>query len=103
WGLIACEHAATRAAQIVFRHSACAEIWDGAAELMTLVEACIDGFLNGGIIDPAELGAALQRLYASSALRELRADAAYERIMSPAYRWEHIAEQWRDVFPAIDG
>ncbi len=101
WGLIACEHAATRAAQIVPRHSACAEIWDGAAELMTPVEACTDGFLNGGVIDPAELAAALERLYTSPALRESRADAAYERIMSPAYRWENIAGQWRDVITGI--
>jgi glycosyltransferase involved in cell wall biosynthesis len=60
-----------------------------------------DGFLNGGIIDPAELAAALERLYANPALRESRADTAYERIMSPAYRWENIAGQWWDVITGI--
>lgn len=97
WGLISCEHAATRAAQIVPRHSACAEIWDGAAELMPV--AAVEGthFFNGGIIDPADLADSLERLYADRALYEARAQSAYERMQNPAYRWETIGAQWRDL------
>ena len=95
WGLISCEHAATRAAQIVPRHSACAEIWDGAAELMPVVRADETHFFNGGIIDPADLADCLERLYADRAHCESRAQSAYERMQDPAYRWERIGEQWR--------
>ncbi len=97
WGLISCEHAATRAAQIVPRHSACAEIWDGAAELMPVAAVDETHFFNGGIIDPADLADSLERLYADRTLYEARAQSAYERMQNPAYRWETIATQWRTL------
>jgi D-inositol-3-phosphate glycosyltransferase len=101
WGLVACEHAATRKAQIVPRHSACAELWTGAAELLEPVRRHDDPLCEGGIIDPADLAARLETLYADPQYRESRAAAAYERITSPKYRWERIAEQWRAVFDDI--
>ncbi len=41
WGLAAFEHAATGAAQIVPRHTACAELWEGAAEFVDPVATLI--------------------------------------------------------------
>jgi glycosyltransferase involved in cell wall biosynthesis len=101
WGLISFEHAATGAPQIVPRHSACAEIWEGAAELMTPVGRADAGVFDGGLIDPADLAQSLERLYADPLLRERRGRAGHARVTSPAYRWERIAEQWRDVFDAV--
>jgi glycosyltransferase involved in cell wall biosynthesis len=101
WGLIACEHAATGAAQIVPRHSACAEIWDGAADFLEPINDCRDPFYEGGIIDPADLAQCLERLYADPHYRQERARAAYDRITNPRYRWDRIAEQWRALFEEL--
>jgi D-inositol-3-phosphate glycosyltransferase len=101
WGLIACEHAATGAAQIVPRHSACAEIWDGAADFLEPAGVHRDAYYEGGIIDPADLAQCLERLYSDPHYRQSRARAAYERITSPRYRWDRIAEQWRALFDEL--
>jgi D-inositol-3-phosphate glycosyltransferase len=98
WGLINCEHAATGAAQIVPRHSACAELWEGVAELMTPCAPSAAGVFEGGLVDPDDLAARLERLYADPLLREERGRAARARIAAPAYQWEQIAGQWRAVF-----
>ncbi|HEX6098196.1 MAG TPA: glycosyltransferase family 4 protein [Thermoanaerobaculia bacterium] len=98
WGLIGCEHAATGAAQVVPRHSACAELWEGAAELLSPAVSSGAGLFAGGAIEPSDLAASLERLYADRRLREERGRAAYERITAPQYRWEHIAGQWRALF-----
>lgn len=101
WGLIACEHAATGAAQIVPRHSACAEIWDGAADFLEPIDDYRDPFYEGGIIDPNDLAQCLERLYADPQYRQERARAAYDRITNPRYRWDRIAEQWRALFEEL--
>lgn len=97
WGLVACEHAATRAAQVVPNHSACGEIWNGAAELMPCTPVRMNDFFDGAAIDPAALANSLERLYADETYRQSMANAAYERITTPEFRWERIAEQWSEL------
>lgn len=101
WGLITCEHAATRAAQIVPRHSACEELWDGAAELLPCTFTTENTFYEGGVVEPCDVAAALERVYADPSYRSALAQAAYERITAPRYRWETIAQQWRAVFERV--
>lgn len=94
WGLISCEHGATMSAQIVPRHSACAEIWNDAALLLEPTSTVCGIILEGRVIDPDDLAAALQRLYDSPAQRQQLAQAAHARVNHAAWRWPQVATQW---------
>jgi glycosyltransferase involved in cell wall biosynthesis len=96
WGLVAFEHAATGAAQVVPAHSAPAELWRGAAELLetngTLTNP--DNLEEDWIVRPETLAAALERLYADrDYLREM-SRRAYENATRPEYAWDAVAERW---------
>ena len=96
WGLVAFEHAATGAAQVVPAHSAPAELWRGAAELLetdgTLTNP--DNLEEDWIIRPETLAAALERLYADRAhLREM-SRRAYENATRAEYGWTAVAHRW---------
>jgi glycosyltransferase involved in cell wall biosynthesis len=101
WGLVTCEHAATERPQIVPRHSACAELWDGAADLLPARPAQLGDVYEGGVIDADDFAAALQRLYSDPEHYRQRAAAARERVLQPAFRWECIAEQWCALFDEL--
>lgn len=100
WGLVSFEHAATGAAQIVPRHSACAELWAGAAEMVEPMSAYVPGFakLEMQEVSPEGVAAALERLYADQAHRRDMSLKAYRNATQLAYRWEHIALQWSRLF-----
>jgi glycosyltransferase involved in cell wall biosynthesis len=91
WGLVAVEHAATGAAQIVPDHSACREIWSGHAlpipvnisQDFALDKACALEHLNALYSRPDYL-----RAYSARALKRAR-DATFS--------WDRIAGQWKDV------
>ena len=101
WGLISCEHAATGAPQIVPRHSACAEIWDGAAELLTSVTTASNGIVEGGVIAVEDLAESLERLYTDTHHYDHVAKAAYGRATNDNYRWNQIATRWRHLFEEL--
>ncbi len=105
WGLVNLEHAATGAAQVVPRHSACAEIWEGAAELLEpALSITQEGILTEGhLIAPEEVAAALGRLYAYPELLGRRAAAAYAVATRPEYRWDEVAERWHATFQEVLG
>lgn len=95
WGLVSLEHAATAAAQVVPGHSACGEIWRGAAELLPSQRKVHgNGLLQGGQIDPADLANALERLYRDSVLCAERQSACYQRAQRQEYQWRHICSRW---------
>lgn len=122
WGLVSVEHGATGAAQVVPRHSACAEIWGsdagdvGGAEAG---EADAGGADAGVFVDvverlvpqfsPLELAAvsadgvarALDALYADRAYLRTMSRAAHEAATRPAYTWGAIAHQWDDLFRVL--
>ena len=103
WGLISFEHAATGAAQVVPRNSACTALWDGAAEL---VETHDVGVPNFGLLamraTTAEaVATALERLYADPAYLQQQSLAAYQNATRPEYRWDRIAEQWCAVLDDV--
>lgn len=99
WGLVNFEHAATGAAQVLPRHSAFACLWEGAACLVEpkLVRQVLP-HLEECIVDPDDIAAAFERLYGDRDERVRMARAAYENATSPAYRWTHIAAQWKALF-----
>jgi D-inositol-3-phosphate glycosyltransferase len=100
WGLVSCEHGATGAAQIVPRHSACAEIWDGAARFLEPVATLTTPtyLSEEKIVSPDELALALEELYGDrDELRRLSL-AAYRRMHDPTLSWSAIARRFDAVF-----
>jgi glycosyltransferase involved in cell wall biosynthesis len=103
WGMPSFEHAATRAAQIVPRHTSLADLWEGAAEFIEpVMKLTYPGNLTQAhIVSPESVAAALQRLYENRAHRETLAEAAYQNAVRPELNWNTIAAQWRRLFDEI--
>jgi glycosyltransferase involved in cell wall biosynthesis len=103
WGMVSFEHAATRAAQIVPRHTSLADLWEGAAEFVEpVMKLTYPGNLtHAHIVAPEGVAAALQRLYEDRAHREAMAEAAYRNATRPEINWNTIAAQWRGLFDEI--
>ena len=100
WGLVSFEHAATGAAQIVPRHSACEELWEGAALMVDPVITLTTEQLltDEKILAPEGVAAALETLYENpETLREMSI-AAYRRATTPEYQWSTIARRWSGLF-----
>ena len=97
WGMVAFEHGATRAAQVMPRHTSLAELWDGAVEFIEPVSSMTwPGNLTEGQVVSAEgVAAALQRLYEDSAHRDRLAHRAYANAHRPEFAWDVVAAQWR--------
>ena len=81
WGLVSFEHAATGGAQIVPRHTACAELWDDGDGL----------FFEGGREGVAE---AMEILYRDVVHRQKIAEAGYHLARRSEYSWQRIADEW---------
>jgi D-inositol-3-phosphate glycosyltransferase len=103
WGLVSFEHAATAAAQIVPRHSACEELWQGAAEFLEPVfSLTIERVLTEGkIVSPEGVAASLERLYRDPDHLSAMSDAAYRNAIQPKYKWDRIAKQWDKLFQEV--
>jgi len=103
WGLVSFEHAAAGAPQIVPRHSACAELWDGHALLVPAPKRYVPDFsvLELAEVAPADVADALQRLYGDPRMQRDLARAAFEHAHRPAFRWEAVARRWAEVLGAV--
>ncbi|HYP23461.1 MAG TPA: glycosyltransferase family 4 protein, partial [Actinomycetota bacterium] len=97
WGLVAFEHGATGAAQVMPDHSACAELWRDRA-LFAPVEP---GREEDGLVSRDGVVAALERLYADGGLRARLGEAAREHALDPSFDWDTIAQSWRALL--LDG
>jgi glycosyltransferase involved in cell wall biosynthesis len=78
WGLVSCEHGAAGAAQIVPRHTACAEIWRGRAEMIEPAKSYIPEFsvLEMGEVSTEAVAVALGNLHDNPQRRRQLAEAA---------------------------
>ena len=103
WGMPSFEHAATRAAQIVPRHTSLADLWKDAAEFIAPVMTLTypGNLTHAHFVTPEGVAAALQRLYENREHCEALADAAYRNATQPELRWSAIAERWRCLFEEI--
>ncbi|HVT59855.1 MAG TPA: glycosyltransferase family 4 protein [Thermoanaerobaculia bacterium] len=103
WGLVSLEHAATGAAQVVPRHSACEELWTGAAALLEpAMSLTVERILTEGqIVAPEEVARRLEELYQSPALLRQLSAAAYAVATRPAYSWSQVAGQWHQLFQQV--
>jgi D-inositol-3-phosphate glycosyltransferase len=97
WGLVSLEHGATGAAQIVPRHSACEEIWEGAALMLDPIHRGVPEVfspLELATVSAEHVAEALERLYRDVDLRRKLSMAAFDVARRPAYSWERIARQF---------
>jgi D-inositol-3-phosphate glycosyltransferase len=103
WGMPSFEHAATRAAQIVPRHTSLADLWKDAAQfidpVMTLTYP--GNLTHAHIVTPEGVAAALEHLYENREHREALANAAYRNASRPEFNWTTIAAQWRRLFDEL--
>jgi glycosyltransferase involved in cell wall biosynthesis len=93
WGLVAFEHGATGAAQLLPGHSAPAELWRGKALLIPVEQ----GREADGIVSRDGVVAGLERLYSDPALRRRLGDAARSHALDPRFHWDRIAESWKTL------
>ncbi len=103
WGLVSFEHAATGAAQIVPRHSACAELWEGSAALLEPRSRYQSHQLQveRRTVDPADVALALEQLYQDHEHRIQMAQAAYRNATQRSYQWDEIADRWHRLFSQL--
>jgi len=103
WGLINTEHAVTGAPQIVPEHSACTELFEDCGLLMpTVTRYTFDGSQTvGKLVSPEAVAESLETLYADKNLRKELSDKALKKFTSKEYRWQYIAEQWKDIFKEV--
>jgi glycosyltransferase involved in cell wall biosynthesis len=100
WGLVSFEHAATGAPQIVPRHTACGELWDGAAAFLEPVAEGKPWFSPYRMyaVSADDLAARLEEIYEDRGRRRELALAGYRRATEPRFRWPRISSQWADLF-----
>jgi D-inositol-3-phosphate glycosyltransferase len=103
WGLVSFEHGAAGAAQIVPRHSACAEIWRGRGEMMQPARRYVPEFsvLEMGEVSAEGVAEALDNLYRDPQRRQQLAQAACQAALNPDYTWDAIAERFDDLFAEL--
>jgi D-inositol-3-phosphate glycosyltransferase len=103
WGMPSFEHGATRAAQIIPRHTSLADLWKDAAEfidpVMTLTYP--GNLTHAHIVTPEGVAAVLERLYEDCPRREALAAAAYRNATRPEFSWTSIAARWRQLFDEV--
>jgi len=92
WGLVAMEHAATGAPQILPAHSACLEVWADHGILVP-VNPSADNRL-----DTAYALRQLNLLYSRPDHLLLASKRSLEHARDPKFAWDEIARQWTDLF-----
>ncbi|WP_433088946.1 glycosyltransferase family protein [Dactylosporangium sp. CA-052675] len=105
WGLVGAEHAAAGAAQVVPRHSACAELWAGTALQLDPVYTYEDralGMLRHAV-DPDDVAGALDLLYHHPAERRRLAEAGRRWVTGDEYRWPAIGARWDALLGEVTG
>jgi D-inositol-3-phosphate glycosyltransferase len=95
WGLVSFEHAATGAAQLVPNHTNFIENWEGAAQLLPVIDTEYLFFEHCEmyVVSPEAVAEALEKLYNDKDYMCRMSIAAYRRATSPKYRWSAIADK----------
>ncbi|HTR62200.1 MAG TPA: hypothetical protein VMH37_10895 [Candidatus Binataceae bacterium] len=103
WGLVAFEHAATAAAQVLPAHGVCRDLWDGYAPLVAASEVAQDraNIVEHRIVDARDVAGALEELYTARGSLDRWSALAYRRARDPAWDWRHIGAQWSQLFEEV--
>lgn len=93
WGLVSFENASCRKPQVVPNHTACKDIWEGAAQLADIATWVVDKDLGveRGLVDVKHTAHLLTELYEDESIYAEVADACYAVTQRPEYRWESVA------------
>ena len=99
WGLVAFEHGATGAAQVVPGHSVLSELWGGAAVMVPPALHLVgpEGMFDEHYVRDEDVAAALERLYEDETYRERMSSAAYRNATQRRYSWDAVARQWASL------
>jgi D-inositol-3-phosphate glycosyltransferase len=99
WGMIAFEHAAAGAPQLVPGHGVCAEIWADAAEILPAVEEAVTRrYTKEYVVTADSVAAALERLYSDSAWRADLAVRGRANASRAEFQWHRIGREWGQLF-----
>lgn len=100
WGLIAFEHAATGAAQIVPQHSACTELWENAGLLLApkTQHQPARHPMSFTKVSADELALHLEYLYRNKKALNEWSKRAYQHAHSPHFQWNSIGSAWDQLF-----
>jgi len=103
WGLTSFEHAATKAAQVVPNHSACAEIWPGNAEMLDIHFSLTNEKIltEGQFVSPDDLADALEKLYEDPKYLKEMSEKAYKFVKQEKYTWKAVGKQWDELFTEV--
>jgi D-inositol-3-phosphate glycosyltransferase len=103
WGLPNFEHAATRAAQVVPRHTACAELWEGAAMMLEPAFKVINErvLTDAWLVTPETVAEALEKLYVNREFLSEMSERAFRTATRPDYQWGNISERWDALFHQV--
>lgn len=103
WGLTATENAATRVAQIVPNHTACAELFHDCGLLTNIIQTVNDPqtLVYRSFIDVDNLANQLQYLYENPDVRKDLAEKGFTKFTSDEYKWESIAKRWETLFESV--
>ena len=99
WGMISFEHAASGIPQMVPGHGISAEIWAGAAEIISSVKDVMPRrYTVSYTVSIDDIAASLEHLYADSALRAELASRSCNRASNIIFQWYSIGRAWGDLF-----
>ncbi len=101
FGLVAFEHAAAApAAQIMPKHSACAELWHNSALLLEPVDDIIHVGVNriGGHLCASDLSQALTLLLHDQQKRTQLGRLAHANVLQNQYDWKIIAQTFKKIW-----
>jgi glycosyltransferase involved in cell wall biosynthesis len=99
WGMIAFEHAAAGAAQVMPDHPALRELWGPAALLVPYAPSEVDGY---GLVDPADVADLLLALCRDREHTDHAGRRAQDRARSAEFDWEGIAQRWTTVLRKLE-
>ncbi|MFO0817171.1 MAG: glycosyltransferase [Pirellulales bacterium] len=100
WGLVAFEHAATGAPQVVPRHTSLAELWNEAGVFVETSYRVTNErtHTDAYFVEPHRVAQALERLYVDEMYRRRMSEAAYRCASHSRLAWDAIAGQWDALF-----
>ena len=90
---------------MVPRHSACEELWAGAATMLepTLMLVTERLLTEAHLVSPDEVARGLNHLYADPDALGDTARRSRDVAIRPEYDWSTIAERWAEVFDELLG
>ena len=103
WELTSFEHAGCRVAQVVPNHTSTKEIFEGYGKLIDCNHVDVDTNFNREMPCPSDehLAEILNGLYQDREELLATADACYERVTQPCFRWDAIAAEFHEVFQEV--